>query len=931
MRWAVLATVVSAACAGGRPVAERQAAVPTRSEGPSAVRATIQDPFLPPEVARLAGLMPLRALGIEQFRLGRPTADGRGVLIGILDGGLDAGVPGLQRTTTDEPKLVDLRDFSGEGRVALSRIDPPGDSAMVHGRMLRGLGRLRRLAQPPFWVGEFAERPLGRVPAADVNGDGDADDAFSVVVARASDGWVMMTDADGDGSLAGERPLRDFAVARDTFSYGPLTIAVNLEGPADGDPVLDLFFDTSGHGTHVAGIAAGHGLFGIPGFDGAAPGAQLIGLKIANNARGGVSVTGSMYGAMLYAADLAADRGLPLVLNLSYGVGNEREGAAVIDSLVNAFALDHPEVVLVISAGNDGPGLSTVGFPGSAEFAISVCALFPGVFAEPPTPGSRPRADVMGWWSSRGGEVQKPDVCAPGVAFSNVPPWQTGEEVSGGTSMAAPQVSGAAALLQSALLARSSAPARAVDVRAALMATARPIAGAGVLDAGTGVPEVEEAFRWLLAGHQPGRFRVRSLPDGANQSTSTAAFRREGIATGDTVQRFAVTSVAGQPSAEILLAADASWLVTPARATFRGGPLIIPVRYNPALMREPGLYTGTVWARSASDPMAGALFGLTSTIVIPYDLADGAVRSQHRIAAGREARLYVRLPAGVGGMQVSVRTPAGQGATVSLFEPSGRPQRDGLGLELGGEAVEGAMVVRAEDAVPGVWEIVVVAPPVAAATVAVTVETSAIRIEQSADAAELVNTSTRPATVHLRTQALGAVTTWAVTGHGDPVTRAFVPPPWATDVGVDIALNADAWGMFTDFGATVFDDIGRLLGTEPLNYATGRQVVTLGERQDSVTIELFPALANVESVSRWTASVAVSFLHADRLTALLGNAPDTTFVLEAGGRRRLAAPPLGVPDAMRALFEVRAVVDGVVIVRRVVLPVPRAVPAEAGR
>ena len=65
-----------------------------------------------------------------------------------------------------------------------------------------------------------------------------------------------------------------------------------------GRPRLDLFFDTSAHGTHVAGIAAGRGIGGAPGFDGAAPGAQVIGLKIARNDVGGITTTGSVLAAL---------------------------------------------------------------------------------------------------------------------------------------------------------------------------------------------------------------------------------------------------------------------------------------------------------------------------------------------------------------------------------------------------------------------------------------------------------------------------------------------------------------------------------------------------------------------------------------------------------------------------------------------------------
>src|SRR5438552_14452225 len=123
----------------------------------------------------------------------------------------------------------------------------------------------------------------------------------------------------------------------------PITIVENYSQTADSATVLDLFFDTSGHGTHVAGIAAGYNLFDVAGFNGVAPGAQIIGLKIANNARGGVTVHGSMMRAIDYAARYAAQRGLPLVLNMSFGVGNEHEGRAVIDSIVDAFLVSHPE------------------------------------------------------------------------------------------------------------------------------------------------------------------------------------------------------------------------------------------------------------------------------------------------------------------------------------------------------------------------------------------------------------------------------------------------------------------------------------------------------------------------------------------------------------------------------------------------------------
>src|SRR6185436_11741466 len=101
---------------------------------------------------------------------------------------------------------------------------------------LMGAGRIARVTGSTLWYsGALRELSMGNLSAADLNGNGTNTDAFPV-------------------------------------------------DEVNGHPVLGFVFDNSGHGTHVAGIAAAHNLFGVPGFDGVAPGAQLIGLKIANNA-----------------------------------------------------------------------------------------------------------------------------------------------------------------------------------------------------------------------------------------------------------------------------------------------------------------------------------------------------------------------------------------------------------------------------------------------------------------------------------------------------------------------------------------------------------------------------------------------------------------------------------------------------------------------
>ena len=898
-----------AACAGTAPpptaaAPVAAASVPIARVAPDRTAVRASEPALAPQLAMFAGLMPLRSTGADLFRAGHPTYDGRGVLIAILDSGADAGLPGLQRTTTGERKLLDIRDFSGEGRVALAPLAPPspaaGGEVLIEGRPVQGFGRVSGLSTGPYYGGVFREIRLGAAPSGDLNGDGDLDDAYAAVVARASDGWVALIDANGDGSLADERAVRDYAVAQDAFTFrspdgdpGPMTVVINL-GEKDGAPRLDLVMDNSSHGSHVAGIAAGHDMFGVDGFDGVAPGAQLLALKIANNTRGGITVTGGIVRALRYAADVAEGRGVPLVANLSYGVGNEVEGTAVIDSLVNAFALAHPGVLVVISAGNDGPGLSTVGLPGSATLPLSVCALFPGVFLEPPRAGQAPPADLLGWWSARGGEVAKPDACAPGVAYSNVPPWRTGEEISGGTSMAAPQVAGGAALLQSGLR-QLGTPARAIDLKRALVNTARAVGtGATVLDEGLGVVDVPAAFQWLRASHQSGIYEIAPVREGGNTSAGNAAYRRNGLASpADTVQTFVVTSIGGQPAARLVLESDAPWLHAPSVVEPAGGPVSVQVSWDRAALAAPGLYVGTVWARPATDLFAGASFGLTNTIVVPYRL-DRPLSLAGSLAPGAAARYFLDVPDGSAGLKVRIDLDGRRDeATLYLFEPDGRPHRGGSSVVAGPGARTADLEVSLEDVVPGVYEAVVVAPPAAPVSYRFTaaLPVARARRESGAPSVAVENRSPNRVRADVSASLIGTRTEMRVHGEDARARTVQVAVPDSVGaVALEVSMDPDLWRRLTDFGLTVFDADGRRLSDGPLHYPVGRQQVGLDSvaAGDTLVIELFPAFADTTDPGTWQAALRVDFLRREPLALRPAAEGGDVLTLISGERRRAA-------------------------------------------
>jgi subtilisin family serine protease len=117
--------------------------------------------------------------------------------------------------------------------------------------------------------------------------------------------------------------------------------------------------DTSGHGTHVAGIALGNGLGtarGLPAsrYVGMAPGARLLAVQAT---RGGDTFTDAdVLAGCRFLIDRAAALGRPLVVNLSLGgEGGAHDGSSNFEeALEELFPLDGSGRALVIAAGNAG-------------------------------------------------------------------------------------------------------------------------------------------------------------------------------------------------------------------------------------------------------------------------------------------------------------------------------------------------------------------------------------------------------------------------------------------------------------------------------------------------------------------------------------------------------------------------------------------------
>ncbi len=211
-------------------------------------------------------------------------------------------------------------------------------------------------------------------------------------------------------------------------------------------------YDNNGHGTHVAGDAAGNGLSSGGKFKGPAPRARLVVAKAFD--RRGSADTSNVIAALDWILRTKKRFGTRIV-NMSFGAPGATD--CNTDPLCKAATRAwNAGLVVVAAAGNEGPGKSTIDTPGINPRIITV-----GAANDRGT--LRQTDDTIAPFSSRGpvaGGGVKPDLVAPGVniislrapgSFLDVndPSSRVGKSYfrMSGTSMSTPIVAGAIAQL----------------------------------------------------------------------------------------------------------------------------------------------------------------------------------------------------------------------------------------------------------------------------------------------------------------------------------------------------------------------------------------------------------------------------------------------------------------------------------------------------
>ena len=677
--------------------------------------------------------MPTRDIGAPQFVAAHPTWDGRGVKIGILDTGIDLLAPELQTAKTQAgasvKKIVDWVTYT----------DPVDDgdptwinmADQVSGASFTYKGvTYTAPAAGTHRIGLFNERNpnLGGELGNDVNRDGNpagSSGIFAVLWDTTSN--KVYVDANQNNSFADQAGMTDYKSNFDVGTFGsdnPAT-AVRETVPfvvqTDGqNKFVNIGIVSGAHGTHVAGIAAGKNFFGGT-YDGAAPEAQIVAIRVC------LFVAGCTAHALVEGMIFAEKQASVDVINMSIG------GLPALNDGNNTRAILYNRLIgqykaqMFISAGNSYAGTNTVGDPSVATDVMSVGAYVTGASYAANYGATVAKADGLFPFSSRGPREDggfKPQIVAPGSAVSTIPAWQNpagqciayscppGYAMFNGTSMAAPQATGGAALLISAAK-QTGAQWNPNQLRQAINSSARFLSGYGAHEQGNGLVRLAEAWDLLktniktvdITSSAPVKTVISNFL--ATPDKGPGIYEREGWSPGESGSRtitFTRTSGGGgATSYNLSWVGDGAFKSAGSISLARNVPTNLTVNIT-ALAA--GVHSAIL---KVDDPStAGVDYEVMNTIIVAeeFNAANNFTVTKNSQAdrADVNQSFYFFVPANTPALKVDLTNGTTSRLRMLRYHPYGVGiGDDALGFQTGGATVSKSVA----NPLAGVWQVVV--------------------------------------------------------------------------------------------------------------------------------------------------------------------------------------------------------------------------------
>lgn len=648
------------------------------------------------------------AVGVMDFQR-EYGATGDGVVVAVVDSGVDPGHPDLLTTPLGETKIIDWKDFTGEAEVKTPYHVIWSDTYQAPD------GRRFRLPDKPagataarfgYWdeykvAGPYIERDLDR--------NGNQTDRFGVLVVDTPNGSgfdTVYVDTNNDGSFRDETPLtlytQSYAVGRmgkprDNSQPDRQVNFVVAELDSGGEWVR-FGFDGYGHGTQVAGILGGYSSFGMVGV---APGVKIMALKA-------LASTGSgdwfaIKQAIRYAAQNGAD-----IINVS--IGGLAAAASRFDSTasewLNQLARDYG-VLIIIAADNTGPGLSSGATLGNPSEVMAVGAYYSPAMWERDFGVKVPSEGV---WSLSGMGPRSdgsyvPSVIAPGGSPAPSPYWihSTGYTTAVGTSIATPHVSGAAALLMEAARDRGYRYDR-LSVKVALEMGARSIPGYGIYEQGYGLINPRVSFSHLQ--------QIQDLPVlQARTSSGSGGLLARSYVPGSA--SFLLTNLDDEV-ARVNILPEEDWVKLDASSLTLppGMPRELTVQIDPPT--TPGVHSSFLTVTNPNRYGPSLTVPITYVRPLPFSGTPPRYSISNSLEVGRYTRYFFEVEPGTSSLSINLTVPQSSDDTpqglvrVHLFRPDGETVYTGAA---GGTTGVTAVSHETPDPVEGVWEVVVTAAP----------------------------------------------------------------------------------------------------------------------------------------------------------------------------------------------------------------------------